>query len=128
MSISKLQLAACIMEGVARGGASRHVAAATAAALWRVATSAPGADEEICARIGLIEPVIREKVRAATRGDEASLSGGKRAMRNVAVHAGFGEGAAALPATGAEAKARQRGSRAARAIALPKGPLQRTEG
>ena len=37
----KQALAASIMEGIARSGASRHVAAATAAALWRAATSDP---------------------------------------------------------------------------------------
>ena len=64
----KCQLVSSLMEGAVRGGASRHTAAATAAALLRVATSSSGEDEEVSTRIALIEPVLRKKARVGIEG------------------------------------------------------------
>mmetsp|Transcript_28758 Transcript_28758/g.75279 ORF Transcript_28758/g.75279 Transcript_28758/m.75279 type:complete len:272 (+) Transcript_28758:55-870(+) len=109
-------MAEALLGAVVRAGGSRQVVAATAVALWRAgrAASAQEADEkevleEVDARIGMIKPVIAAKVRAAHDVEPLRLTGEDKAIRNVAEHALFGEGAEALPKDGKEAKRRQRG-------------------
>ncbi|CAK0802001.1 unnamed protein product [Prorocentrum cordatum] len=113
-------LAEALLGAVVRAGGSRQVVAATAVALWRAgrAVSAQAADEkevleEIEARIEMIKPVIGAKVRAAHDEVKVNLTGEDKAIRNVAERALFGEGVAALPKDGKEAKRRQRGRRRA---------------
>ena len=104
-----------IQEATVRAGASRHVAAAVAAALSRVAVGTDLAfddaevNDEVRARIEPIERAVREKVRAGAKGESAKLSGGQRAWRNVAEHKDLGKGVEALPSSEAEAKRMQRG-------------------
>ena len=119
-----------LMEATIRAGATRHLAAAVAAALFRAAAlksaGDPEVEAEIVGRLAAIEPVIRLKVEAAVAGEVPNVPGGTKAWRNVAEHAGFGGGPAALPTTEKEAKRSQRsGRRTKRTEALAPEPPKR---
>ncbi|CAK0827249.1 unnamed protein product [Prorocentrum cordatum] len=86
--------------------------AACAARCALLLSSAAG-DTKAPARIGMIKPAIAAKVRAAHDEESLRITGETKAVRNVAEHALFGEGAEALPKDGKEAKRRQRGRRRA---------------
>ena len=119
-------VAAAVAAAVA-AGASRHVVAATAAAVTRVVlagtTDAAGEppDQAVCeeveARVGAMRPVLKEKVMAAVEGRPEAVPGAARLLRNIAAHAGFGEGGEVLQATTAELRKRQRGRKKASAPA-----------
>ncbi|CAK0892257.1 unnamed protein product [Prorocentrum cordatum] len=111
--------ASALLSVVVRAGGSRQVVAATAVALWRAARAEAGnmqeevkdVDAEVQARLEAIQPVLRAKVVAAHDESPPAIDGGVKALRNVAEHCLFGEGAEALPKDGKEAKRRQRGRR-----------------
>ncbi len=89
-----------IMAGVARNG-TRQMHAATAAAVVRVLLEHGRGDEvrdEVDMRMGLIKPVIEERGIAGAAGRSPRLAGSKRAKRNLAEHALFGQGVLALAA------------------------------
>ncbi|CAK0874505.1 unnamed protein product [Prorocentrum cordatum] len=112
-------MASALLEAVVRAGGSRQVVAAVAVGLWRAARAEVGGgpledkdiEAEVQARVQRIQPVLRAKVEAAAQGKMPCVDGGVLAMRNVAEHDMFGEGAEALPKTGLEAKRRQRHGR-----------------
>ena len=99
--------------GAARGGASRQSMAAMAAAVIRTTWLGPPVEAdidstiatEVVARIGMSVPALVSKVCGKYP------SGGARAFRNCAWHAGLGGGAASLPKSEAQAKQLQRGAR-----------------
>ncbi|CAK0909275.1 unnamed protein product [Prorocentrum cordatum] len=100
--------------GAAAGGASRQTAAAMVSAAIR--TSCDGVDgvqQEVAARLAMVEPALTELVKAGPTG-EAEISGDMKAMRNAGLHVDMGCGADDLPQTGREAKRRQRGGRKAK--------------
>ena len=94
-------LVAATMEGAVRGGASRHVAAAVAAAALRVVVgerfSPPATVSESLVedRLALIRPVLAAQMAAAERNGsdvhdaQGLVSGTTRLRCNVAKHAGF---------------------------------------
>ncbi|CAK0842659.1 unnamed protein product [Prorocentrum cordatum] len=102
--------------GAAAGGGTRQVVAAAAAAAIRACAEvlAEGdsddgeIDKEVAVREELARPHLRLHVAAGRHGARAQPSGACRAFRHWALHAGFGGGAAAAPATAAEAKRRIR--------------------
>jgi len=118
--------AARAMRGAA--AATRAVGgAATVAAAGLVAAAAAGDaatahlralcsanPDEVALRLDIVEEVLAEQVAAATEGRPAVVSGGLRAKRNLAVHAGFGDGGAVLLGCGIDHKRKQRGGRARR--------------
>ena len=68
-------------------------------------------DEEVALREAAIRPVLRQEVVAGACGQEAAVSGSRRAARNVAVHVGLGDGPAAVAAALAAPQSAQRGGR-----------------
>lgn len=68
-------------------------------------------EREVSARLSMVEPALKQQVDAAAAGRVPTACGGARAARNFALHGDLGCGAAALPASAAEAKRRQRGGR-----------------
>jgi hypothetical protein len=127
----QLTAASHLMESTIRGGASRQVAAAVAAALLR-ALDQGIRHGEVEARLSHIRPVIEAKV-AAGGGHAVHLTGSTRAARNVAEH-NFSEPIAELVK---DARRAQRGGSARRSSAIelrqeepvgePAGP-QRSDG
>ena len=105
--------------GAAAGGGSRQVVAAAVAVAIRTCAEvlAEGdsddgeIDREVAVREELARPHLRLHVAAGRDGVQAQPSGACRAFRHWALHAGFGGGAAAAPATAVEAKRRVRGQR-----------------
>ena len=118
-TVAPAVLAEHIMAGTLRGGASRQVAAAVAAAIFRVAlmpaVATDGSEEvqevqeEVAARLNLVRPALTSLVAAGASEAKPSVSGAQRALRNCALHADLGKGALALPHTGEAAKRLQRG-------------------
>lgn len=107
-------IAAQILEGATKAGATRHVAAAVAAPLLCVCCN-PVVLEDVTAevqqRLAMVRPALEQLTAAGAAGEAASLSGSMRAFRNCAKHAALGQGVAALPRSGADAKRMQRGGR-----------------
>lgn len=111
-------------------GASRHVAAATAVALWRSLVLGdadlqgpspceavdPDVAEEVEAREAFGRDALVEKVSAGRAGRAAVLTGTQRARRNVMQHWRMGCGAEAVSQAAARPQAAQRGPRG------PRGP------
>ena len=110
--------------GGAAAGGGRHAAASTAAALLRVLLGASEAVEEkeeaekevlkeVVVREGAARPALEAGVRAGRAGQDARLSGRRRAARNVAWHNGLGAGADATRRMLADPQKAQRGGRGA---------------
>ena len=103
-----------IMQATVAAKASRQVATAVAAALFRCLVSAEGGDEvesELAARWAEMKPCMKEQVIAGSAGRPLQASGEVRARRNVAVHCDLGAGADVVGANGTNASRRQRGGR-----------------
>ena len=83
-----LHVASVLLATVVREGGTRHVAAATASALWRLMVTGKrdNVEEEVESRMAAIQPWIRGKVSAANDGSCAVISGAARAARNVVTH------------------------------------------
>ena len=110
MSACNGEVVKAVFEGLASGGASRHVVAAAVAAMVRTLMQADGGiDEdnvrEVKGRLRLVEPALRQLVAGR------APSGAQRALRNVALHGDLGQGADSLPTSAMEAKRRQRGGK-----------------
>ena len=114
-------LVECI-RAVASSGASKAVAAAMAAALFRAALvpglPAGAISEEVEVRAAAILPVIEAKVRAGAAGVAPAVTGRRRAARNVAEHSLFGAGAAAVQQA---LQAPQHSQRAGRSVRAARG-------
>ena len=107
---------AAAVSAAVTSGASRQVVAAVAAAAVRAAQADLPCDEdevkeEVDARMHAITPVLREQVAAGREGRQARVPGNTRVKRNIAVHAGFGEGPAVVEGSAKELRRRQRGGR-----------------
>ena len=132
-AVPALTIAVGLMDATICAGASRSVASAVAASLFRTASSPSCASDveveaETCERLRAIAPVIRTKVEAGAQGVKPTIPGSVRAQRNIAKHDGFGNGAKSLPVSGTEAKRRQRaGRRAKPGEKLLDGKCQRSE-
>ena len=91
---------AAIFRGLAQGHASRQVVAAAAASAIRTLLE-PGrelrVERELRARLGMATPALRKLVGRETP------TGAQRAARNFALHAEFGCGSEALPASARDA-------------------------
>ena len=110
-------VAAAVAAAVA-AGAHRRVVAAVAASAVRAAADGNTAgeqQEEVEASLRVMQPVLVELVSAGAAGREPAISGVARLRRNVAAHAGFGEGPQVVEESVAELRRRQRGRRAGKA-------------
>ncbi|CAK0850550.1 unnamed protein product, partial [Prorocentrum cordatum] len=86
-------------------------AAMVAAAVRTSLDGSPDAvQEEVKARLAMVEPALKEMVKAGPSGDPA-LNGDMKAMRNTGLHLDMGCGADNLPQDGKETKRRQRSGR-----------------
>ena len=101
--------------GAVAAGATRHVAAAVTAAAIRTLLRPEDScsTSEVDARLEAVRPVLNEYVSAAAEGRQPRVSGVARLRRNVAVHAGFGEGPEVVQEDAPRLRRRQRGRRAA---------------
>jgi hypothetical protein len=118
-------VAEAVAAAVLAGASPKVAAAITRAAIRAVMEIAAPVDMEVCpeveARIEAIKPVVAERVLAATEGRLAVLTGAQRLRRNIAEHAGFGEGASFMREPEAVHRRRQRGRRRARPTSTSSG-------
>ena len=119
-------MASRLLGAVVSAGGSRHVVAATAAAMWRLclepATSASAdgfaVDEvtaEAAVRLQAVLPQLEAEIVAGAKGERVPAGGDLRAARNVGLHWRMGAGATAIAEGLVKAKQVQRGGRARRA-------------
>ena len=118
---SPAMFAVGLIAAVAREAAQapRHTAGAMiAAAIGTALRDIPNGqvDAEVTERMSKIKPALLQLVSAGASKTTPRLSGSTRALRNCGLHASLGEGVAAVPQTGAEAKRCQRGHRQPKAV------------
>ena len=99
-----------------KAGASRHVVASSASALFHclVAQRSPVATDtevEVKLRMQQIRTVLSEQVEAAATGGKPRVIGRARAARNIATHSGLGAGSEAFGRALMEPQQAQRGHR-----------------
>ena len=104
-----LDVACSLLEAAVRGGPTRHAAASVASALFHccMGVSEPALQVEVEARLNAIKPVIAENVAAAAEKRPTEVSGGCRAIRNLATH-DFSQGSLEALHSPRLAKRRQR--------------------
>ena len=128
---SGLELAAAMLAAAVQAGASRHVVAAAAAALWRLAAEAPQAtaemDEDVKAlvddRLSLLKPVFTVQTLFAIQTGESRhtarglVSHESMCMANEARHTAFDSPKPLSQMALGEVRRRQRGGRKADGVA-----------
>ena len=106
-----------LLSAVVRAGGSRHVVSSSAATLWRLLLAVPGPPEDLVAELELRQQhsgrALAEKMMAGALGTTPTLTGARRAARNVSQHACLGQGTDMLCQALQAPQSAQRGRRKA---------------
>ena len=105
------KLLAVAIASMASPKALGHIAAALHRGCVGIHQAGDGVEQEVAARVALIQPVLQEQVAAGAGGRVPRISGSARAKRNVATHSHLGQGAEVLEEACLSPQKAQRGGR-----------------